>query len=234
VSEAGPFPSASTDLQITPDQAAALMAAGFSLRPATEEQVGRLAMQRRIFLLDGTPMLVTRDGAYFETAGTLRDVLSSAPPATGAAPGKAEKDPPAPGIEGMGIEEMAIDGMGVDGAGMPTPDATAPASPPTEAAAPDATARLATVATLPADLATSPDDPPPPRAGRRIHHQTAATEDAAQPFRAPADSPPATAEPPPAARPRRPGRHTGTPPRWLTAGAERRGRLAQHWSRWRR
>ena len=43
--------------------------------PATELQVQRLTMQRRIFTVEGKRYLVSRDGSYFETAGTLRALI---------------------------------------------------------------------------------------------------------------------------------------------------------------
>ena len=54
------------------DQLAAARACGCVLTPATEDQVSRLSMQRRIFDVGGEPFVATRDGGgYFETHGTL-------------------------------------------------------------------------------------------------------------------------------------------------------------------
>jgi hypothetical protein len=59
-------------LELTPDQRAAAEACGFVFLPATDEQVGRLSMQRRVFRIDGEPFVATRDGSgLFETYGTL-------------------------------------------------------------------------------------------------------------------------------------------------------------------
>jgi hypothetical protein len=58
-------------LDLTREQLAAARAAGCAFFPATEIQVQRLTMQRRIFRLDGKPFMVTRDGGFYETHGTL-------------------------------------------------------------------------------------------------------------------------------------------------------------------
>ncbi len=63
-------------MELTPDQVRAAQAAGRILRPATEEQVGRLTMQRRIFTVGGLPHVVARgEGGFLETHGTLAPVL---------------------------------------------------------------------------------------------------------------------------------------------------------------
>jgi hypothetical protein len=50
----------------------AAKACGCTFFPASEAQAQRLAMQRRIFTLDGKPFLATRDGGgFFETHATL-------------------------------------------------------------------------------------------------------------------------------------------------------------------
>ena len=59
-------------MELTPDQLAAARACGCVFLPATDEQVGRLSMQRRVFRIDGRPFVATRDGGgFFETHGTL-------------------------------------------------------------------------------------------------------------------------------------------------------------------
>ena len=58
-------------MELTPNQHRAARACGFTFFPATEAQVQRLTMQRRIFRIDGLPCMATRDGAYWETHGTL-------------------------------------------------------------------------------------------------------------------------------------------------------------------
>jgi hypothetical protein len=72
-------------MELTPDQIRAAQAAGRILRPATEEQVGRLTMQRRIFTVGGLPHVVARgEGGFLETHGTLAPVLDD--PDAGAPP----------------------------------------------------------------------------------------------------------------------------------------------------
>ena len=39
--------------------------------PATQGQIDRMTMQRRVFDVDGRPHVVSRDGLYFETHATL-------------------------------------------------------------------------------------------------------------------------------------------------------------------
>ena len=62
-------------MELTRDQRAAAEACGCALVPATEEQVRRLTMQRRVFRLDGEPVLATRDGGFFETHATLAALI---------------------------------------------------------------------------------------------------------------------------------------------------------------
>ena len=59
-------------MELTQQQAAAAKACGCTFVPATEVQVHRLAMQRRIFTLDGMPFVVSRDDdGFLETHATL-------------------------------------------------------------------------------------------------------------------------------------------------------------------
>ncbi|GAA0577244.1 hypothetical protein GCM10009416_14810 [Craurococcus roseus] len=65
------------------------------LTPATDDQVRRLGMQRRIFLVRGEPFVAARDG-FFETWGTLAALIEAHRPA--APTHKAEADAaPGPG-----------------------------------------------------------------------------------------------------------------------------------------
>jgi len=65
------------NLQLTSDQIAAAEACGCVLVPATEEQVQRLTMQRRVFWIKGHPVLVRRGAAPFETHGTFEALTAS-------------------------------------------------------------------------------------------------------------------------------------------------------------
>ena len=59
-------------MDLTHEQVEAAKACGCAFFPATEAQVARLSMQRRIFHVDGRPFMATRDGGgFFETHGTL-------------------------------------------------------------------------------------------------------------------------------------------------------------------
>ena len=62
-------------LDLSPDQLAAARACGFTLAPATEDQASRLTAQRRIFRVEGSPFVVTRDGGFFETWATLAALI---------------------------------------------------------------------------------------------------------------------------------------------------------------
>lgn len=65
-------------MELTPDQIRAVEAAGRVVLPATEEQVARLTMQRRIFMLGGRPHVVRqREGGFLETHATLGPVLTA-------------------------------------------------------------------------------------------------------------------------------------------------------------
>lgn len=141
-------------LDLTPDQIADAETVGVSFPPASPQQIQRLSMHRKVFRVGGEAVLATRDGALFETAGTLERLIAE---------GERQRRDLA--------EREAV---------APVPAVEAPAPPaPAHAAEP------------------GPLAAPGPRA-------------------------------PVAAAPRQ--RRTPRAERWLTAGAERRGRLAQHWS----
>ena len=76
-------------MDLTQEQVEAAKACGCAFFPATEAQVARLSMQRRIFRIDGKPFLATRDGGgFFETQGTLSVLIEGH--GRGGAPGKQE------------------------------------------------------------------------------------------------------------------------------------------------
>jgi len=59
-------------VDLTQEQVEAAEACGCAFLPATEAQVALLSMQRRVFRIDGSPFVATRDGGgFFETHGTL-------------------------------------------------------------------------------------------------------------------------------------------------------------------
>jgi DNA-binding protein H-NS len=63
-------------LKLSHDRIAAAKACGIEFPPASPAQVQRLSMQRRVFEIDGRPHLATRDGGFFETAGTLERLIA--------------------------------------------------------------------------------------------------------------------------------------------------------------
>jgi len=63
-------------LDLTPDQIADAEACGVSFPTATPAQVQRYAMQKKVFRIGGAAVLATRDGALFETAGTLERLIA--------------------------------------------------------------------------------------------------------------------------------------------------------------
>ena len=71
-------------MELTPDQLRAAEACGCVFLPATDEQVGRLSMQRRVFRIGGRPFVATRDGgAFLETHAALLALIggtASGPP----------------------------------------------------------------------------------------------------------------------------------------------------------
>jgi len=65
-------------MDLTRQQVEAAKACGCTFVPASEAQVQRLAMQRRIFTLDGLPFVASRDGDDFlETHATLARLIEA-------------------------------------------------------------------------------------------------------------------------------------------------------------
>ena len=62
-------------LYLSSEDIAAAETSGVSFIPASAAQVQRLAMQRKIFYRAGEPVLATRGGGFFETAGTLQKLI---------------------------------------------------------------------------------------------------------------------------------------------------------------
>ena len=68
-------------MELSREQVEAAKAHGCAFFPASEAQVARLAMQRRIFTLGGRPFVATRDGgAFHETHATLARLIDSRGP----------------------------------------------------------------------------------------------------------------------------------------------------------
>jgi len=62
-------------LHLSPEDIAAAEACGVSFLPASAAQVQRLAMQRKVFYQAGAPILATRGDGFFETVGTLQQLI---------------------------------------------------------------------------------------------------------------------------------------------------------------
>jgi hypothetical protein len=78
----GPLQPTGTDpLELTPDHLRAAQTCGCVFLPATDAQVQRLSMQRRIFRIGGEPFVATRDGgAFLETHATLLPLIGGQAP----------------------------------------------------------------------------------------------------------------------------------------------------------
>ena len=63
-------------MQLSYSKVAAARACGIEFPSASPAQVQRLSMQRKVFEIDGQPHLATRDGSFFETAGTLERLIA--------------------------------------------------------------------------------------------------------------------------------------------------------------
>ena len=63
-------------MRLSYDKVAAAKACGIEFPPASPAQVQRLSIQRKVFEIDGQPHLATRDGSFFETAGTLERLIA--------------------------------------------------------------------------------------------------------------------------------------------------------------
>ncbi|MGG5809641.1 hypothetical protein [Falsiroseomonas sp. CW058] len=103
-------------MELSPDQVRAAEAAGCAFIPATPEQVARLTMQRRIFLIDGQPHLARRHGAgIFETQGTLAPLIAAA--SAGVVPSMPETLQEAEEADASATLEIAAENRGAGGGG---------------------------------------------------------------------------------------------------------------------
>ena len=100
-------------MELTPDQLVAARTCGCVLSPATDDQVRRLSMQRRVFRIDGQPFVATR-GGFIETHGTLAALIEEHAPHAPERNAEAETAPvevtapiPAPEVSG-GTEASAL------------------------------------------------------------------------------------------------------------------------------
>ena len=222
-------------MHLSSEEIAAAEACGVSFLPASDAQVQRLAMQRKVFYRAGAPILATRGDGLFETVGTLQQLIEE---------GRQQQRDLSQWLEAAEPEAATV--LEATPGAAPEPEATE-AAPPGPAPLPEPVA---------AEPAASP--PKPPRQRRRRPGLVAA-EPAAPAAEEPMAEPPqeveadtemtevAEAASPPAALPpvasrslgrtaaRAPAATVETPgqdrgKRWLMAGAARRGRAGKHWS----
>ena len=93
-------------MDLTQEQVEAAEACGCAFFPAAEAQVARLSMQRRVFRIDGSPFVATRDGGgFFETHATLARLIEGH--GQGRAPGKQETVQEAAAADAASEREIA-------------------------------------------------------------------------------------------------------------------------------
>lgn len=198
-------------MELTPDQLGAARACGCVLSPATDDQVRRFAMQRRVFRIDGQPFVATRGGGgLFETHGTLAALIERHVPRAGdavaeAAPIQEVAPTPPPEVSG-GAETSTLP------LGTPVPEAAPSDRKGRRAAAPK-----------PRKART-----PPPETAPASTTQAASGEPAAEPSEAADMLAGVEALQPRGSEAHVVGRRrAGEPkaPRWAIAGKLRRGRL---------
>ena len=220
----------SRKLELTPEQVAAARAIGCAFFPATELQVQRLTMQQRIFKVEGKHYLLSRNGSYFETAGTLRALIAKAPPVT---PQAAPDPEPAPAAAAPPLEAPPAP-VAPEPLPAPLAEARVPEPPPAplaEARMPEPSPAPVVEASEPEPIPAPPEEPaaPPVRRRRRSPTKPAAPVEAEASGPAEPEAEPAppieeqSSEAEAAAAPRR--RAKAAEPRWKTAGLARRGRL---------
>jgi hypothetical protein len=203
-------------LNLTPDQVAAARAIGCAFFPASELQVQRLTMQQRVFRVDGKPFLLSRDGSYFETIGTLLALIAAAPPALAKTPAEAFVREAVPEVV-REATPAAPPPLEPPQSGEPAPAEAAPSAAPRKRGRP----RKVAAASTTARAEPQPEAPPEPET---------ASEAMAAPSPVESPSPASSAAPIEGARGSRLARlarrRAGTPPpKWQTAGPARRGRL---------
>ena len=93
-------------MDLTEEQVEAAKACGCAFLPATEAQVAVLSMRRRVFRIDGSPFVATRDGGGFmETHGTLLPLIEGH--GRGVEPGKRETVQEAAAADAASEREIA-------------------------------------------------------------------------------------------------------------------------------
>lgn len=225
-------------MHLSPEEIAAAETCGVSFLPASDAQVQRLAMQRKVFYRAGAAILATRGDGFFETAGTLRHLIEEGRRQQHDLSQWLEAAPkPAAALPEAGPEPKAAEaGTAMPEQSTSEPVAAEPAAPPPKRprqkrrrpeppVLEQATVDLASEAPV-AEVAA---EPPQDMDAEAEMTEAAAAPLPAAPLRlAPARSPGRTAARAPTAPAENPGQDRGK--RWLMAGAARRGRAGKHWS----
>lgn len=208
-------------MHLSPEEIAAAEACGVSFLPASDAQVQRLAMQRKVFYRAGAPILATRGDGLFETVGTLQQLIEE---------GRQQQRDLAQWLE-VEKSDAAVAPEALPEAA-PTEPVPLPEPVMAEAAAPPPK--------RPRQKRRRPELVIPELAVPEMATEEAAAEptqdvEAEMTEVMPAPLPPAlsrslgrTAVRVPAAAAETPGQDRGK--RWLMAGAARRGRAGKHWS----
>jgi hypothetical protein len=93
-------------VDLTQEQVEAAKACGCVFLPASEAQVARLSMQRRVFRVGGRPFVATRDGGGFhETHATMARLIEAH--GHGRAPGREETVQEATAADAVSEQEIA-------------------------------------------------------------------------------------------------------------------------------
>ena len=190
-------------MNLTAEQVAAAEAAGCQFIPAPPDGLHRYAMQRKLFRLDGREMLATCGGGLYETASTLDRLIAIG------------RDRLPAAVSAPVVMAAAPEPSPAVVAAAPEPS---PVAPETMAREPEAT--QPDVAHEDAEPVTAPRPRRRARAARVVPLASEAD---------PVAEPEAASDiaPRPGTRARKPAAAS----RWSTAGAERRGRTEQHWSK---
>ena len=189
-------------LMLIPEQVAAAMLVGVSFRPATHAEVQRLAMQRKLFKLDGTAVVATRDGTFLETTATLEQLIEEGE--------RQQRD-----LADWQAAALAEALPEIEAASLPQSEPEPPDTAETELPVPEPAPAKAEIVQLaltpPAAELEAPTEAeealPLPVVAASVHSMIPGAQSTTPPTRK---------------HPRQ--------DQWVTAGAERRGRAVKHWS----
>jgi hypothetical protein len=218
-------------LHLSPEEIAAAEACGVSFLPASDAQVQRLAMQRKVFYLAGAPILATRGDGLFETAGTLQQLIDEGRQQQRDLSQWLEPSQSATGAESEALPEPAPEADMAKAA--PMASASLPAPTRADLLAPPPKRQRQKQRRHP-DLPVLAD-PEPAASAQAVEAGSSPDHDVGTAEMESTALPPAvsrtsgrTATRAPANTVEAPGQDRGK--RWLMAGATRRGRAGKHWS----